>query len=149
MPIIVFPRSAWPTRGSLTAARAPCSRRASPAGSRASSPPSRRSDPEPAMTRLLLFLAAICALALPSVASAERVRDIGQFQSVRSNQLTGYGIVVGLDGTGDDNFAYATQAMRGVSGRLGLQLPPGVALDSIVSSLLGLLTISGIPAYCV
>ena len=50
------------------------------------------------MTRLLLFLAAICALALPSVASAERVRDIGQFQSVRSNQLTGYGIVVGLDG---------------------------------------------------
>ncbi len=78
------------------------------------------------MTRLLLFLAAICALALPSVASAERVRDIGQFQSVRSNQLTGYGIVVGLDGTGDDNFAYATQAMRGVSGRLGLQLPPGV-----------------------
>ena len=56
----------------------------------------------------------------------ERVRDLGQFQSVRSNQLTGYGVVVGLDGSGDDNFAYVTQAMRGVSGRLGLQLPPGV-----------------------
>src|SRR5690606_15222946 len=42
------------------------------------------------------------------------------------NQLTGYGIVVGLDGTGDDNFAYVTQAMRGVSSRFGLQLPPGV-----------------------
>lgn len=59
-------------------------------------------------------------------AAAERLRDLGQFQSVRANQLTGYGIVVGLDGTGDDNFAYATQAMRGVSGRFGLQLPPGV-----------------------
>src|SRR5690606_32526146 len=35
-------------------------------------------------------------------------------------------IVVGLDGSGDDNFAYLTQAMRGVSGRFGLQLPPGV-----------------------
>ena len=78
------------------------------------------------MTRIVLLLAAIFAFALPSAASAERVRDIGQFQSVRSNQLTGYGIVVGLDGTGDDNFAYATQAMRGVSGRFGLQLPPGV-----------------------
>ena len=49
------------------------------------------------MTRIFVFLAALCALALPTMASAERVRDIGQFQSVRSNQLTGYGIVVGLD----------------------------------------------------
>ena len=80
------------------------------------------------MKRLLILIAACFALALPNAAAAERVRDIGQFHSVRSNQLTGYGIVVGLDGTGDDNFAYATEAMRGVSGRLGLQLPPGVKL---------------------
>ncbi|GMM93536.1 flagellar basal body P-ring protein FlgI [Qipengyuania sp. MTN3-11] len=77
------------------------------------------------LRRLTLVLALIVA-AMPLPASAERVRDLGQFQSVRSNQLTGYGIVVGLDGSGDDNFAYLTQAMRGVSGRLGLQLPPGV-----------------------
>jgi flagellar P-ring protein precursor FlgI len=74
---------------------------------------------------LLLALAALAGLAA-APAAAERVRDLGAFQSVRSNQLTGYGIVVGLDGTGDDNFAYATEAMRGVSTRLGLQLPPGV-----------------------
>ena len=74
---------------------------------------------------ILLALAALVALAA-APASADRVRDLGTFQSVRSNQLTGYGIVVGLDGTGDDNFAYLTQAMRGVSGRFGLQLPPGV-----------------------
>lgn len=73
------------------------------------------------------FLAALTlAFALAaSPAAAERVRDLGNFQSVRSNQLTGYGIVVGLDGTGDDNFAYVTEAMRGVSTRFGLQLPPG------------------------
>jgi flagellar P-ring protein FlgI len=76
--------------------------------------------------RLALLFAALLAL-LPVPAAAERVRDLGQFQSVRSNQLTGYGIVVGLDGSGDDNFAYLTQAMRGVSGRLGLQLAPGVS----------------------
>ena len=75
--------------------------------------------------RLSLLLVAMLTL-LPVPAAAERVRDLGQFQSVRSNQLTGYGVVVGLDGSGDDNFAYVTQAMRGVSGRLGLQLPPGV-----------------------
>ena len=79
----------------------------------------------PMIRKLLLVLAAIAAL-MPVPAMAERVRDLGQFHSVRSNQLTGYGIVVGLDGSGDDNFAYLTQAMRGVSGRLGLQLPPGV-----------------------
>lgn len=76
------------------------------------------------LRKLILALAALTLGATP--AAAERVRDLGSFQSVRSNQLTGYGIVVGLDGTGDDNFAYATEAMRGVSGRFGLQLPANV-----------------------
>lgn len=66
-------------------------------------------------------------LALARPAHAERVRDLGAFQGVRSNQLTGYGIVVGLDGSGDDNLEYLTQAMRGTAGRLGVQLPPGVS----------------------
>ena len=78
------------------------------------------------MTNRLVSLALLVLAFAASPALAERIRDLGQFQSVRANQLTGYGIVVGLDGTGDDNFAYATQAMRGVSGRFGLQLPPGV-----------------------
>ena len=73
------------------------------------------------------ILAAIALLLCISPAHAERVRDIGAFQGVRSNQLTGYGVVVGLDGSGDDNLEYLTQAMRGVSGRMGVQLPPGVA----------------------
>jgi flagellar P-ring protein FlgI len=76
------------------------------------------------MFRLLLLL--VLALA-PVSAHAERVRDLGAFQGVRSNQLTGYGIVVGLTGTGDDNLEYLTQAMKGVSGRMGVQLPPGVS----------------------
>lgn len=80
------------------------------------------------MHRLLSFLIAFATLlALPVTASAERIRDLGTFQGVRSNQLTGYGVVVGLSGTGDDNLEYLTQAMRGVSGRFGLQLPPGVS----------------------
>ena len=77
------------------------------------------------MRKLILSLLALLALSSP--AHAERVRDLGAFQGVRSNQLTGYGIVVGLGGTGDDNLEYLTQAMRGISGRLGVQLPPGVS----------------------
>ena len=70
-------------------------------------------------------LSALLLALTPTLAHAERVRDLGAFQGVRSNQLTGYGVVVGLDGTGDDNLEYLTQAIKGLSGRLGLQLPPG------------------------
>ncbi|HYI42009.1 MAG TPA: flagellar basal body P-ring protein FlgI, partial [Sphingomicrobium sp.] len=59
-------------------------------------------------------------------AQAERVKDLGTFQGLRANQLTGYGIVVGLAGTGDDSFEYATQGMRGVASRFGLSLPAGI-----------------------
>jgi flagellar P-ring protein precursor FlgI len=79
------------------------------------------------MGRLLISILAALASLLPTVAQAERVRDLGAFQGVRTNQLTGYGIVVGLAGTGDDNLEYLTQAMKGVSGRLGVQLPAGVS----------------------
>ena len=75
----------------------------------------------------LLALVAAFAVLAPAAARAERVRDLGAFQGVRANQLTGYGIVVGLAGTGDDNLEYLTQAMRGISGRMGVQLPPGVS----------------------
>src|SRR3546814_17397126 len=59
------------------------------------------------ISRLLRFLLPLMALALPVVlgapAHAERIKDLGTFQGVRPNQLTGYGIVVGLAGTGDDS----------------------------------------------
>ena len=79
------------------------------------------------MIRNICTLIALLMVALPAAAQADRVRDLGTFQGVRSNQLTGYGVVVGLQGTGDDNLEYVTQAMRGVSGRLGVNLPPGVS----------------------
>ncbi len=74
-----------------------------------------------ALAPLLMLLAALA----PTSAHAERVRDLGQFSGQRSNQLIGYGVVVGLNGTGDDALDYATLAMRGIAGRLGVTLPPG------------------------
>lgn len=77
------------------------------------------------LCRRLIALAAV-ALAFTAPAHAERIKDLGAFQGLRANQLTGYGIVVGLAGTGDDSLDYATQGMKGVASRFGLTLPPGV-----------------------
>ncbi|MET0238623.1 MAG: flagellar basal body P-ring protein FlgI [Sphingobium sp.] len=63
---------------------------------------------------------------MAGAAHAERIKDLGNFQGLRANQLTGYGVVVGLAGTGDDSLDYATQGVKGVVSRFGLTLPPGV-----------------------
>lgn len=73
------------------------------------------------------FAAMLFTLSVLSVpAHAERIKDLGNFQGLRANQLTGYGIVVGLAGTGDDSLEYATVGVKGVTNRFGLTLPPGV-----------------------
>ncbi len=69
---------------------------------------------------------AIIALLFAAPLHAERIKDLGTFEGLRANQLTGYGIVVGLAGTGDDSLDYATLAMKGVISRFGVSLPPGV-----------------------
>lgn len=72
---------------------------------------------------LLLLLALLWAAPL---LAAERVKDLASFRGIRANQLVGYGLVVGLPGTGDDNLAYTVQSMRSAAAALGIQLPPGV-----------------------
>jgi len=70
------------------------------------------------MNRILasLFAAALLA-ALP--ARAERIKDIATIDGIRVNQLVGYGVVVGLDGTGD-NSALTSQGLSNLMGNLGL-----------------------------
>jgi flagellar P-ring protein precursor FlgI len=65
-------------------------------------------------------------LLLAAPAQAERVKDIARFAGVRANQLTGYGIVVGLTGTGDQNLEFTIQSLKSATARLGVLLPPGV-----------------------
>lgn len=72
-----------------------------------------------------IFLA--CALASP--AHAERIKDMVSIQGVRINQLSGYGLVVGLDGSGDRNSAFTTQSMTSMLQQLGISLPAGVKPD--------------------
>lgn len=87
------------------------------------------------MLRYILFVLALAlhfaAPELTSPASAqtsspERLKDLARFQGVRSNSIVGYGLVVGLPGTGDDNLAFTVQSMRSAASAFGIQLPPGL-----------------------
>lgn len=78
----------------------------------------------PAFIAFLMLL--LAGLSFSAPAHAERIKDMGQFQGLRANQLTGYGIVVGLAGTGDDSLDYSTLGMKGAISRFGLTLPPGL-----------------------
>ena len=75
-----------------------------------------------------LALLAVLALALPKAAHAERIKDIAMVEGARTNQLIGFGLVVGLDGTGDQvtQTQFTIQAARSMLQQFGVNLPPGV-----------------------
>ena len=78
----------------------------------------------PALALLLGALAALPAQAL-------RIKEVAAVQGVRTNQLTGYGLVIGLDGTGDQStqMPYTTQSLANYLQQLGISLPPGQRLQ--------------------
>ncbi|OAI09066.1 flagellar biosynthesis protein FlgI [Methylomonas methanica] len=65
----------------------------------------------------------IAMLLLANAAQAERIKDIASIAGVRSNQLVGYGLVTGLDKSGDKT-KFTGQSLRSMMGKLGLTLPP-------------------------
>jgi flagellar P-ring protein precursor FlgI len=82
------------------------------------------------MRRLVIVLAAVLTCGALS-AQAERLKDLASIQGVRSNQLVGYGLVVGLDGTGDQTTStpFTVQSLASMLGQLGVQLPTGTSLQ--------------------
>ncbi len=63
-----------------------------------------------------------------SVSAAERIKDLAQIEGVRGNPLVGYGLVVGLDGTGDRaaQSQFTIQSLKSLLDELGVTVPPGV-----------------------
>jgi len=68
-------------------------------------------------------------VALP--AHAERIKDLASIAGVRSNQLVGYGLVVGLNGTGDQTTQtpFTTQSLESMLAQFGVKLPTGTSLQ--------------------
>ena len=79
------------------------------------------------------LLAALLSLGLAAPVQALRIKEVAAVQGVRSNQLSGYGLVVGLDGTGDQStqMPFTAQAMQNYLQQMGIALPPGSSIPQL------------------
>jgi flagellar P-ring protein precursor FlgI len=80
------------------------------------------------MGKALLTSLACCLALATGAARAERIKDLANIAGVRSNQLVGYGLVVGLDGTGDQTTQapFTVQSLKNMLSRYGINLPADV-----------------------
>ncbi len=81
--------------------------------------------------RLLAMLLAAAAMLAAQAAGAERLKDLASIAGVRDNQLVGYGLVVGLDGSGDQTTQtpFTVQSIINMLGNMGVTLAPGTNLQ--------------------
>ncbi|WP_326489824.1 flagellar basal body P-ring protein FlgI [Paraburkholderia sp. HP33-1] len=102
--------------------------------------------------RALMFVALACA-ALPAAtpAHAERLKDLVQIQGVRDNPLIGYGLVVGLDGTGDQTTQtpFTTQTLANMLANLGISINNQAAGSSNSQSTLSNIQLKNVAAVMV
>ena len=101
------------------------------------------------MKSILKFVFLLLGLACIHPAQADRIKDLASVAAIRSNQLIGYGVVVGLNGTGDGNdFIFTTQSVRQMMLRLGLQAD-GSMTDAETTALPGKLDLKNAAAVLV
>lgn len=99
------------------------------------------------------WLSGLC-LALMVAASggghaATRIKEVAAIEGVRSNQLTGFGLVVGLDGTGDQTtqMPYTTQGLANYMKQLGLTLPAAQVAQLQMKNVAAVLVTAQLPAF--
>ena len=80
----------------------------------------------------LMIILMVTSLTLPDIAVAQRLKDLVNVSGVRPNQLIGYGLVVGLDGTGDQTSQtpFTIQTFKNMLQQMGIQLPPGASFQT-------------------
>ncbi|MES2183584.1 MAG: flagellar basal body P-ring protein FlgI [Pseudomonadota bacterium] len=106
------------------------------------------------MRTVLRFLARFSALlclaaGLVAPAQAMRIKEVAAVQGVRSNQLTGYGLVVGLDGTGDQTtqMPFTTQSLSNYLQQLGITLPATSASQLQLKNVAAVIVTASLPAF--
>jgi flagellar P-ring protein precursor FlgI len=110
-------------------------------------PSAVRRAPAARWTAMLLLATAGAALSLP--AQALRIKEVAAIAGARSNKLTGYGLVVGLDGTGDQTtqMPATTQSLANYLQQLGITLP-ATALSSLqLKNVAAVLVTAEMPAF--
>ena len=96
-----------------------------------------------------LLAGAALGLALLAPAQAVRIKEVAAVQGVRSNQLTGYGLVVGLDGTGDQTtqMPFTTQSVANYLQQLGITLPDNRASQLQLKNVAAVIVTAQLPAF--
>ena len=98
----------------------------------------------------VFLLAALCGSMLAAPAHALRIKEVAAVQGVRSNQLTGYGLVVGLDGTGDQTtqMPYTTQSLSNYLQQMGITLPSTANTNNIqLKNVAAVIVTAELPAF--
>lgn len=101
------------------------------------------------LQRLANLALALC-LCLGSLAqAATRIKEVATIEGVRSNQLTGFGLVVGLDGTGDQTtqMPYTTQGLANYMQQLGLTLTPASLSQLQMKNVAAVLVTAQLPPF--
>jgi flagellar P-ring protein FlgI len=97
--------------------------------------------------RLVWCLCLGALLTLGTTAHAVRLKEIASIQGVRANQLMGYGLIVGLDGTGDQTTQtpFTTQSINSMLQQMGVSIPAGAAMQ--VKNVAAVLVTASLPAF--
>lgn len=98
-------------------------------------------------TRYLGLLCVCLNLFTPFIAHAERIRDLTTVQGIRNNALIGYGLVVGLDGSGDQTMQtpFTTQSLSNMLSQLGITVPSGTNMQ--LKNVAAVMVTAELPAF--
>ncbi|KIG02794.1 flagellar basal body P-ring protein FlgI [Caballeronia concitans] len=93
--------------------------------------------------------AALVAIGAAQHAHAERLKDLVSFQGVRDNPLIGYGLVVGLDGTGDQTMQtpFTTQSLTNMLGNLGITVNPATTQNMQLKNVAAVMVTATLPPF--
>lgn len=92
----------------------------------------------------MIWLALLVALVQSPLASAGRIKELASIQGIRQNQLIGYGIVVGLDGTGDQS-PVTVQGITNMLTQMGINTPAGANLQA--KNVAGVVVTANLPSF--
>ena len=98
-------------------------------------------------TRLAVVLLGLVGLTMP--VSAARIKEVAAVEGVRTNQLTGFGLVVGLDGTGDQTtqMPYTSQGLSNYLQQMGITLSAAGASQLQLKNVAAVLVTAQLPAF--
>ncbi len=97
--------------------------------------------------RHLAHLCLVGCLVFAGAAHSARIKEVASIEGVRSNQLTGFGLVVGLDATGDQTMPYTTQGLSNYMQQLGLTLSPASLAQLQMKNVAAVLVTAQLPPF--